>query len=54
MTRQEFKRLIYDDSDLTDGEMMAAAGHLFNDPDGWGAPEMDVYDEQDDSSPAGT
>ncbi len=54
MTRQEFKRLIYGDSDLTADEMMAATAHLFNDPDGWGDPAMDVYDEQDDSSSAGT
>ena len=44
MTRQEFKRLIYDDSDLTADEMLAAAAQGIDDPDGWGASELDVYD----------
>jgi hypothetical protein len=37
MTREQFRELVYDDSDLTDDEMLAAAGEGLNAPDGWGA-----------------
>jgi hypothetical protein len=46
MTRHEFQRLIYDDSDLTVEEMEAAASTALADPEGWGAPGMDEYDAQ--------
>jgi hypothetical protein len=53
MTRQEFQRLVYDDSDLTAEEMQAAAGSALADPEGWGAPGMNDYDRLDtDSSPS--
>jgi len=44
MTREQFQQLVYDDSDLTPDEMMAAAAHSLDDPEGWGAPGMEVYD----------
>jgi hypothetical protein len=44
MTRDQFQRLVYDDSDLTEDEMRAAAGTALADPDGWGAPGMGRYD----------
>jgi hypothetical protein len=51
MTRQEFQRLIYDDSDLTAEEMQA--GSALADPEGWDAPGMKNYDRLDaDSSPS--
>ena len=52
MTRREFQRLIYDDSDLTEDEMQAAAGMALNDPEGWGAPGIETYDHDDADSPA--
>ena len=52
MTRREFQRLIYDDSDLTEDEMQAAAGMAVNDPESWGAPGMEIYDHDDADSPA--
>jgi hypothetical protein len=36
--------IIYDDSDLTPEEMMAAARLMLDDPEGWGAPGMEIYD----------
>jgi hypothetical protein len=47
MTRQEFQRLIYDDSELTEDEMQAAAASALADPEGWGAPGMEDYDRDD-------
>jgi hypothetical protein len=47
MTRPEFQRLIYDDSDLTEEEMLAAAAQGLADANGWGAPGMDNYDRKD-------
>ena len=35
------------DSEPTPDEMMAAAGLHLDDPEGWGAPGMDAYDEDD-------
>jgi hypothetical protein len=53
MTRQEFRRLVYDDSDLTAEEMQAAPGQALADPEGWDAPGMKDYDRLDaDSSPS--
>lgn len=51
MTRHEFQRLVYDDSDLTDPEMLAAAAHALVDPEGWDAAGMESYD-RDDTAPA--
>ena len=50
MTRQEFQRLVYDDSDLTAEEMHAAAGPTLVDPEGWDAPDMKGYDRLDTDS----
>lgn len=46
MTREQFQQLVYDDSDLTPDEMMAAAAQSLDDPEGWGAPDMEVYDTE--------
>lgn len=43
MTRQEFQRVAYDDSDLTASEMEAAAAHGLTDGEGWDDPDMDSY-----------
>jgi hypothetical protein len=52
MTRREFQRLVYDDSDLTEEEMRAAANGALDDPDGWGARGMDSYDRDRPDAPA--
>lgn len=36
---------VYDDSDLTSDEMLAAAAVHLDDPEGWGAASMDACDE---------
>jgi hypothetical protein len=41
MTRSEFRRLIYDDTDLTSDEMRAAAALGLSDAQGWNAPGME-------------
>ena len=50
---------LYDDSEWTEEEMRASLARLFDDPDVWGAPEMDCYDRlygepatDDDNKPA--
>ena len=50
MTGQQFQKYVYDDSELTADEMLAAASSQLDDPEGWGAAGMDSYD-QDDSEP---
>ncbi len=45
MTRDLFRKLVYDDSDITPEEMMAAASEELNDPETWGAPGMEAYDQ---------
>jgi hypothetical protein len=47
MTSQQFQKYVYDDSDLTSGEMVAAAASHLDDPEGWGAADMDAYDRDD-------
>lgn len=42
--RQRMQRVVYVDSDLTDDEMLSIAARELADPEGWGAPDMDVYD----------
>lgn len=51
MTRDQFQKLVYDDSELTGDEMLAAAAAGLDDPEGWGAPGMEVYDQLDLQSP---
>ncbi len=39
----EMRKVLYDDSELTPEEMLAAAAAANSGPDGWDAPGMDVY-----------
>ena len=43
--RQELQKLIYDDSEWTAEEMRAVTKRWLDDPEGWGAPGMEIYDE---------
>jgi len=43
--REELQKLIYDDSEWTEEEMRAVTQRWLDDPEGWGAPGMEVYDE---------
>jgi hypothetical protein len=43
--RQELQKQIYDDSEWTEEEMRAVIRPWLDDPDGWGAPGMQNYDE---------
>jgi hypothetical protein len=45
--RQQLGQFVYDDSDLTAAEMLAQGAEQLQDPTGWGAPEMDVYDSME-------
>jgi hypothetical protein len=51
MTRQEFARVVYDDSELTPDEMLTAAAQGLADDEGWNAPGMVVYDQHNSDSP---
>jgi hypothetical protein len=54
LSREEFQRMLvrrYDDGDLSADEMLAAAARNLEDPEGWGAPGMDVYDRVDPTQP---
>ena len=51
MTDQQFQKYVYDDSDITPDEMLAAAASQLDDPEGWGAPGMDA-DDKEGSTPA--
>jgi hypothetical protein len=44
MTGQQFQKYVYDDSDLTPDEMLAAAALHLDDPEGWGSPGLDACD----------
>ena len=52
MTREQFQKLVYDDSDLTPEEMVAATATGLDDAEGWGAPGMEVYDEDHPQAPS--
>jgi hypothetical protein len=43
--RQQLQKLIYDDSDWTADEMRTVTTQWLDDPEGWGAPGMEIYDE---------
>jgi hypothetical protein len=43
--REKLEKLVYDDSEWSEQEMLAAASQQLDDPEGWGAPGMEVYDE---------
>ena len=47
MTSQQFQKYVYDDSELTPDEMVAAVAAHLDDPEGWGAAGMDAYDQDD-------
>ena len=49
VTRDEFRDMqhrVVHDGDLSDDEMLAVAAQGLDDPDGWGAPGMDQYDQE--------
>jgi hypothetical protein len=43
--RQQLGKLAYDDGDWTTDEMRATTAQWLDDPEGWGAPGMEDYDE---------
>jgi hypothetical protein len=43
--QQLVEKLDYDDNELAEEDMLATAAEQLADPEGWGAPEMDVYDQ---------
>jgi len=43
--RRELHKLVYDDSEWTEQEMLSVATQQLSDPEGWGAPGMEIYDE---------
>ena len=43
--REELQKLVYDDGEWTAEEMRAAGRDQLDDPEGWGAPGMEIYDE---------
>lgn len=45
MTPQQFQKYIYDDSELTPDEMVAAAAVHLDDHEGWGAADIDFFDQ---------
>jgi hypothetical protein len=49
--RQDLQKLVYDDSELMEAELMAAGADQVSDPEGWGAKGMDVYDAMEGESP---
>ncbi len=42
--RQQLHKALYDDSEWTEEEMRAMGKDQLSDPEGWGAPGMEVYD----------
>lgn len=52
-TGQQFRKYVYDDSELTPDEMLAAAAVHLDDPEGWGgAPGIDTWnDDQAEAAP---
>ena len=43
--RQELHRVAYDEGEWTEEEMLSVAARQLVDSEGWGAPEMEIYDE---------
>jgi hypothetical protein len=43
--RQKLQKLIYDDSEWTAEEMRAVVARWLEDPETWGDPGMEIYDE---------
>lgn len=52
LTRDRLKQLMYDDDDLSTDEMLAAATQGLDDPEGWGAAGMEVYDDTQPDPPS--
>ncbi len=48
--RGQLHKLVYDD--MSDAEMMAMGSEQLNDPEGWGAPGMEVYDTMEGTDPS--
>jgi len=44
--RQQLRGITYDDSEMTEDEMMGVLAAQVNDPEGMGAPGMEVYDKK--------
>ncbi len=42
--REQLGRATYDDSEWSADEMMSVVSQKLNDPEGWGHPDMDDYD----------
>jgi hypothetical protein len=42
--REHLQKLAYDDSEWTEAELMAAGADQLDNPEGWGAAGMEVYD----------
>lgn len=51
--RADLQKLVYDDSELTEAELMVAGAQQLNDPEGWGAEGMDLYDVMEGKTPVG-
>jgi hypothetical protein len=49
--RDDLQKLAYDSGEWTEAEMLAAGADQLKDPEGWGAPGMDVYDTIEGSVP---
>jgi hypothetical protein len=49
--RQGLHKIVYDDGEWTEGEMLAVTAEQLDDPEGWGAPSMEVYDNKYGDTP---
>lgn len=49
--RDRLGKTMYDDSDLSEGELKAQGAELLADPNEWGAADMDVYDTMEGIQP---
>jgi hypothetical protein len=49
--REQLQKLAYDDSEWTEAELMAAGADQLDNPEGGGAPGMDVYDTMEGIAP---
>jgi hypothetical protein len=50
--RRKLQTLVYDDSEWSETEMRAVAQRWLDDPEGWGAPGMEIYDQLYGDQPA--
>ena len=49
--RAHLQKLAYDDGEWTEAELMAAGADQLDNPQGWGAAGMDVYDTMEGNAP---